>query len=313
MARDIIEMKKFIGTKINSYTLVRYISSGGYGDVYEVKKSNGKKFAIKIPNEKESSQASILLEYKIYRILSNREFGIPNTKITTIKTSVPFPTKGNKPLIGTKCMVVDLLGPSISRFLRKYRKFNLETTLLLSIQMLKTLKYIHSCGYLHRDLKLCNFTIDRSNPNKIFCIDFGLALKYTDNKGNHNPRVKCNAFYGTETYASIASHEHYTQSRRDDLESLFYTIVLMLRGGLPWQSLKIDEKKKRLKKIYEYKKNIIPEELCKGLPREFLIFFKYIKNLDYYDKPHYSTLIRMFENLYKQRGFTNKSMQWSLV
>ena len=43
---------------------------------------------------------------------------------------------------------------------------------------------------------------------------------------------------GTVRYASVHAHLGRTASRRDDLESLAYTLLFLLRGRLPWQVLR---------------------------------------------------------------------------
>jgi hypothetical protein len=40
-------------------------------------------------------------------------------------------------------------------------------------------------------------------------------------------------------YASAHAHLGRTGSRRDDLESLAYTLVFLLRGRLPWQGYQV--------------------------------------------------------------------------
>lgn len=45
--------------------------------------------------------------------------------------------------------------------------------------MLKLIKFVHSRGVLHRDIKPDNFLIGRrQNIDRIYMIDFGLAKKY---------------------------------------------------------------------------------------------------------------------------------------
>lgn len=40
-------------------------------------------------------------------------------------------------------------------------------------------------------------------------------------------------------YASVHAHLGRTASRRDDLESLAYTLLFLLKGRLPWQGYQV--------------------------------------------------------------------------
>ena len=44
--------------------------------------------------------------------------------------------------------------------------------------MLHSLEYIHSKGYTHNDVKAANLLSHPDNPNILYLVDFGLAVKY---------------------------------------------------------------------------------------------------------------------------------------
>ena len=50
-------------------------------------------------------------------------------------------------------------------------------------------------------------------------------------------------------------------SRRDDLESVGYVVMYLLRGKLPWQGIKAKFKKEKLAKITESKVESVKGEL----------------------------------------------------
>ena len=56
------------------------------------------------------------------------------------------------------------------------------------------------------------------------------------------------------------------QSRRDDIESIAYVMMYMLRGILPWQNMKAKDTKTKYKMILEKKISTPAEVLTKGFP-----------------------------------------------
>ena len=48
----------------------------------------------------------------------------------------------------------------------------------LLCQVLHSLEYIHSKGYTHNDVKAANLLSHPDNPNVLYLVDFGLAVKY---------------------------------------------------------------------------------------------------------------------------------------
>ena len=106
---------------------------------------------------------------------------------------------------------------------------------------------------------------------------------------------------GTPRYASLNNHLGMEQSRRDDLESLGYVFLYFLRGKLPWQGLRAENKKEKYARIMEYKMEVTFNRLCQGYPEEFLFYFDYCHSLSFDETPDYDYLRSLFTNCLKRR------------
>lgn len=167
------------------------------------------------------------------------------------------------------------------------------------IQMLEILSKIHAQGIVYRDLKPENICIGLNNPNKIYLIDFGLAkpfmVKKKDEKGRermeHIPLSEGRNLIGTPRYASLHSHNGLELSRRDDLESLIYVGVFLLRGTLPWCGIQAESRVEKYIMIKESKIETTPQELCEGLPVEVAEIAAYTKGLEFAETPDYAMML----------------------
>ena len=104
-------------------------------------------------------------------------------------------------------------------------------------QMLTIIQYLHERDHLHHDIKPDNYCMGRGkSSNKLFMIDFGISKPFR--KGIHHvPYRDGVSIGGTARYSSLNTHKCIQQGRRDDMESIGYVIIYLLRGNLPWQGL----------------------------------------------------------------------------
>ncbi|KAH8743844.1 discs overgrown, partial [Diaporthe sp. PMI_573] len=77
-------------------------------------------------------------------------------------------------------LVQDRLGPSLEDLFHYCgRRLSLKTVLLIAEQAINRMRYIHSKGDLHRDLKPDNFLLgDGRGGNILYTVGFGLAKKH---------------------------------------------------------------------------------------------------------------------------------------
>ncbi|KAE8681761.1 Casein kinase I isoform epsilon [Hibiscus syriacus] len=282
-------MDRVIGGK---FKLGRKIGSGSFGELYlGVNVQIGEEVAVKLESVK-TRHPQLHYESKLYMLLQGGT-GIPHLKWFGVEADY-------------NVMVIDLLGPSLEDLFNYCsRNLSMKTVLMLADQLINRVEYMHSRGFLHRDIKPDNFLMGLGRKaNQVFIIDYGLAKKYRDLQTHkHIPYRENKNLTGTARYASVNTHLGIEQSRRDDLESLGYVLLYFLRGSLPWQGLKAGTKKQKYDKISEKKVSTPIEVLCKSYPSEFVSYFQYCRSLRFEDKPDYSYLKRLFRDLFIREGY----------
>ena len=260
---------------------------GGFGLVYEGENiETHQPVAIKV-EAKHTSGPQLGNEYSIYQILDGG-FGFAKT--------FGFDEKGE-----TRALIMELLGRSLDELLVVCGgHFSIKTVLLLANEMINRIQYLHEKCYLHRDIKPGNFLI--GHQNILYLIDFGVSGRYCDvNTHIHIPMRTGKQFVGTDKYASINAHLGRELSRRDDLESLGYVFVYLLKGKLPWQSM---TRNKDVDMILPMKKGLSVSELCGGLPPEFAAFLESVKRLEFNERPCYKAYKKMFRQRLLSNGYS---------
>ena len=274
----------------HKYLIVKKLGEGSFGSVYSAKENNNW-YAIKFENKNKSQN---LLEKEAY-IMSY----LNGPRIPSVKS---FGYSGDN-----NVLVMELMGKSLEELFENLlnKKMSLRCVCNLGYQMIEIIEYIHNKHIIHRDIKPDNFVMGRGAKSKhLYLLDFGLSKKYRSSSTlKHYPLITRKKLT-TARYASINALNGVTQSRRDDLEAIGYVLMYFLKGKLPWQGLVNKNKEQRYLRIMEKKRDITPEELCKGFPAEFERYVSYTRNLEYEQDPDYEMLKNLFLKVLRDEGYS---------
>ncbi|CAL9126084.1 unnamed protein product [Musa textilis] len=197
-------------------------------------------------------------------------------------------------------MVMDMLGPSLwDAWNSSGQTMSSEMVACIAVESISILEKMHTKGYVHGDVKPENFLLGQPatpQEKKLFLVDLGLATRWKDACSGHHVEYdqRPDVFRGTVRYASVHAHLGRTASRRDDLESLAYTLIFLHRGRLPWQGYQGDNKSFL---VCKKKMATSPEMLCCFCPPPFKQFLETVVNMKYDEEPNYSKLISLFDGL----------------
>ncbi|KAG2754226.1 kinase-like protein, partial [Suillus brevipes Sb2] len=188
-------------------------------------------------------------------------------------------------------LVLELLGPSLHQlFLANNRRFSL-------LNVLSRLEYIHSCNYVHGDIKPRDILVGLGNLMHTACIiDFGITKTYWNTvTSDHVPFRHGRSLSGTAAFASINNHLGVEPGRCDDPESLTYMLIYFWRGSLPW--LTSDDEKLSSTTILERKAHATIAEICHDIPIEFTNIRIYTRSLALAEDPDYEHLCSILHSL----------------
>ncbi|CAN4114091.1 unnamed protein product [Withania somnifera] len=279
------------------YKVERKLGKGGFGQVFLGRRLTG-------GNERANGPLAVEVALKFeHRNSKGCSYGPPYEwqVYNTLGGSHGVPRVHYKGRAGDYyVMVMDMLGPSLwDVWNSSGQSMSAEMVACIAVESLSILEKLHAKGYVHGDVKPENFLLGQpSTPQekKLFLVDLGLATKWRDtSKGQHvGYDQRPDTFRGTVRYASAHAHLGRTASRRDDLESLAYTLIFLHRGRLPWQGYQGDNKSFL---VCKKKMATSPEMLCCFCPAPFREFLDTVINMKFDEEPKYSKLISLFGSL----------------
>ena len=271
-------------TKIfGKFQIMKIISKSFYSTVYLGKclKEKNKYVAIKV-----QAKNCILseLEREAYFQYHLRGIGIP--KVLSFGKIPKY-----------NILVETLLGKTINKLFEVNNNHvsKMKDMCMTAIQIIDRIEFVHSKDIIHQDIKPENFLVGNPDTSTIYIIDFGLCKKYRSTRtGKHIIFSKTKKFIGTLEFCSINSMKGLEMTRRDDMESIGYMLIYLIKGTLPWIGFENSPFLEKYEKVYKIKANISNEELCKDLPIEICKYMKYVKSLKYEEQPNYEYLRQLF-------------------
>uniref|UniRef100_A0A915C3A5 Protein kinase domain-containing protein n=1 Tax=Parascaris univalens TaxID=6257 RepID=A0A915C3A5_PARUN len=284
-----IKAGSIIESSHKKYKVVKMLGEGGFGAVYRVQDTSDAslEYALKVERKLETRRDSKLkMEIAILKLVSSERADKSHfTKIID---------RGKKEKYFF--LVMQLVGKSLAdlKATRPHKVFTMATGIGASIQCLEAVEDLHKHGFIHRDLKPANYAIGLGEQIRVvYILDFGIARRILNDKGEiKTPRISV-AFKGTVKFAAIACHKRKELGPKDDCESWFYLLLdLLLIHGLPWR--KISDKNEVLTMKEECRKTH-RDKLFHGLKckDEFGKIMEYVDSLHYEDRVDYLYVYEM--------------------
>ncbi|KAH7339153.1 kinase-like domain-containing protein, partial [Rhizoctonia solani] len=175
-----------------------------------------------------------------------------------------------------------------------------KTAANVAHQMIDALRCVHSHRLVHRDIKPDNIMLQSPENWQLCLIDFGLTccLPSVTPVERSEDRGPAHVF-GTLPFASLNAHEKGSQlTFRDDLESLSYTLLWLLRGSLPWSHYaKCGTQVGRIRQVLAQKKRHTGSTLATDLPVEFGELVDCARSLSLNEQPDYDKWKRRFKQI----------------
>ncbi|KAI1289931.1 Casein kinase I isoform gamma-2 [Halotydeus destructor] len=287
----------------NKYILGKVLGRGSFGEIRLAHRTDdeSKKVAIKLEliSNRRHRRSTLEMEAKFYQLI--KEKAIEREHFAKFHGLTVFGMY--------RALIVELLGPSLDDCLRKcHGRFTIKTVLQIAVQLMDRFESLHNIEIVYRDVKPENFLLGLPGGprgSQLHIVDFGLSKKLTDDQGNHIPYKEGPGTTGTARYMSLRAHSGGEQSRRDDMAAIGYMLVYLIKGSLPWQGLarrlKLegvrDISHTRLQEeIAAIKSQTTIGELCTGLPKVFAKYMRLVRELQFTEKPDYSTYRTLFIN-----------------
>lgn len=201
------------GQQIGSYTLIRKLGRGGFGEVWLAERRSqflAKKVAIKLPHEEQVDFEAIRREAEIWEKAS----GHPNV-LPIIDADI---------YDGQVIIVSEYAdGGSLADKLKTEGKFSPKQAVEMTVGILNGLEFLHNKKIIHRDIKPQNVLLQGETPR---LADFGISRAM-------NTSTFSSVVVGTDAYMSPEAFDG-KRNVQTDIWSVGIVLYQLLKGALPF-------------------------------------------------------------------------------
>ena len=201
------------GQQFGSYTLIRKLAKGGFGEVWLAEKKSPlvtKQVAVKLPHAGQIDIAAIRREAAIWEQASGHPNVLPLLDADIYNGQVVIASEY-------------IEGGSLAERLRREGKIPIEEAVRIVVGVLNGLEFLHSKNIIHRDIKPANILMQGDVP---LLTDFGISRAA-------ETTLVSSTVVGTQPYMSPESFEG-VRSVKTDVWSVGVLLYHLLTGKLPF-------------------------------------------------------------------------------
>lgn len=268
---------KRVGPSSDPYALSDVLGSGSFGVVFRgVHERTKQPVAVKI---EKPDNTTAQIERSALRLLWETHNHLGSVDRGELR--IPPVIWSGECSRGGQVIVMPLFGATLHDAVRKHganRGLPPHLAVCVLWECLIGLEQICDAFIVHRDIKPPNMLLGRPGTvgaGRIFMVDFGLATTWEPETERQKARCVEELGYtaecavGTARFTSTHTHKGCPPAPRDDLESVAYVFIGLLRGGkksLPWVGAAGNARgRKRFRRVYSEKQRISTDALLEPI------------------------------------------------
>ncbi|MBC6477317.1 MAG: SUMF1/EgtB/PvdO family nonheme iron enzyme [Hormoscilla sp. GM7CHS1pb] len=206
----------------SKYVIQKRLGGSGFSVTYLASSKDGRPVVIKTLNALHYDNESKFEQQQVK--LVNEALSLAKCKHPQVVEIYEVVREGE--LWGMVMEYID--GKDLANHLENRRFFSEAEALPIIRQVGEALSYVHSQGFLHRDVKPANIVL-RRDPRQAVLIDFGLAREYIDNRTLTQTNRVTYGFAPIEQYQRKAQRGAFT-----DVYALAATLYNLLTNQVPF-------------------------------------------------------------------------------